>query len=74
MGKGKFCSYQAISPFPRVLSTFFENFPLFSCNSKLSSANSFSWKNLKFVVWERVRALVDHNLNVAQLYIASQNI
>ena len=58
--KRRNCSLQAISPFPIVFSTRLENFLPFSSNLKLSSANSFSWKSVKFVVWERVKNL--HNV------------
>ena len=47
VGKGEI----AISPFPTVFSTRLENFLPFSSNLKLSSADSFSLKSLKFVVW-----------------------
>ena len=38
---------RAISPFPTVFSTRFENFLLFSSNSKLLSANSFNLEESK---------------------------
>ena len=50
-GKRKNCSLRAISSFPTVFSTCFENFLEFSSNLKLSSANALS---LEFVVWKRV--------------------
>ena len=40
-GKGEIAPLRAISPFPTVFSTGFENFLQFSSNLKLSSANSF---------------------------------
>ena len=43
----KNCSSRAISPFPTVFSTLFENFLPFSASLKLSSANSFSLKESK---------------------------
>ena len=46
-GKRRNCSYRAVSPFPTVLSTLFENAPPFPSNSKLSSANSFSLEESK---------------------------
>ena len=53
-GKRRNCSLRAISPFPTVFSTCLKNFLAFSSNLKLSSANSFSLEESKFVVWERV--------------------
>ena len=42
--------------FPKVFSTFLEDFPAFSSNLKLSSACRLSvWKTLKFVIWERIK-------------------
>ena len=41
-GKRRNCSSRAISPFPTVFSTRLKNFPSFSSNLKLSSANCFS--------------------------------
>ena len=38
-----------------AFSTLLKNFLPFSSNLKLSSANSLSWKNLKFVNWDRVK-------------------
>ena len=47
-GKRRSCSLRAISPFPTVFSSHLENFLLFTSNSKLSSAMSFSFKESKF--------------------------
>ena len=47
-------SERAISPFPTVFYTLLENFLPFSSNLILSSANTFSLEESKFVVWERV--------------------
>ena len=38
---------EEIAPFPTVFSTLLENFPPFSSNSKLLSANSFSMEESK---------------------------
>ena len=50
-GKRRNCSIRAISPFPTVFSTCLDNFLPFSSNLKLSSADSFQFGSLKFVVW-----------------------
>ena len=52
-GKRRNSSLGAIYPFPKVFSTRLENFLSFSLHSKLSSFSV--WKNLKFVIWERVK-------------------
>ena len=41
------CSLRAMSPFPTVFSTCLKNFPPYSSNLKLSSANSFSFEESK---------------------------
>ena len=65
-----------------------ENFMPFSSNLKMSSANSFSFEESKYVVWERVnplsdhkfqtlsklKLLADHNFNVAQTVQWKENM
>ena len=46
-GKRRNCLLRAISPFPTVFSTRFNNFLPFSSNLKLSSANAFSLEESK---------------------------
>ena len=52
VGKG------AISPFPTEFSTFLENFLSISSNLKLYKTLSI-WKSLQFVVWEKVKMVLD---------------
>ena len=52
VGKGEIARNEQFLFFPTVFSILSGNFPPFSPNLKLSSANSFS---LEFVVWERVK-------------------
>ena len=52
-GKRRNCSQRAISPFPTVFSTHLANFPPFSSNLKLLSANSFSLDKSKICRLEK---------------------
>ena len=53
VGKGEIGGNDQFFRFP-VFSTLSENFLPFSSNLKLSSADSFSLKDSKIVVWEKV--------------------
>ena len=54
VAKGEIARYEQFLLFPLFFLLILKNFLPFSSNLKLSSANYFSWKSLKFVVWERV--------------------
>ena len=68
--KRRNCSWRAVSPFPSLFFNCLKNFLPYSSNLKLSSSNSFSFKeskicllqilsvlkSLKFVIWERVKS------------------
>ena len=56
VGKGEIARKEQFLLFPTVFPTLSENSLPFSSNLKLSSANAFSPKSLKFVVWERVNS------------------
>ena len=47
VGKGEIAHKKDFSSFPNAFSTLFENFPPFSSNSKLLSANSFTLEEFK---------------------------
>ena len=56
VGKEEIARYEQFALFTQFLlpRRFFFFLPF---SSNLSSANSFSWKSLKFVVWERVKPI-----------------
>ena len=56
--KRRNCSQRAISPFPTVFSTHFENFAPFSSNWRMSSANSFSLEKPKICRLGRVKVIL----------------
>ena len=54
--KGEIARNEQFLLFPQCVSIHLENFPPFSSNLKLSSANElFQFESLKFVVWDKVR-------------------
>ena len=55
VGKGEIACNKQFLLFPQCLFTHLYNFVPFSSKSELSLANSFSFNESKFVVWERVK-------------------
>ena len=52
--KRRNCLERTISPFSTVFSTVLENFPIFHQLKNWRLQTPSVWKNLKFVVWERI--------------------
>ena len=62
VGKGEIAHNKQFLIFPQCFLPFSRTFCNFSSNLKLSSATLSVWKNLKFVVWERGKALLAFDL------------
>ena len=71
MGKGEIACNEHFLLFPQCFLPFLNNFPPFLSNLKLLSAKSLSLEEYKFVVWERVKEIVEDGHKVILTAVAS---
>ena len=76
VGKGEIACNEQFLLFPTVFSTLSENFPPFSTNLKLLSANPFSFAECKVVVWDRVKMSSDicFNLDLSKILSSGKGL